>query len=47
MALIALAVVPPRLPRNFALTILTDQQTPATPPPLPPSAPMLPATWVP
>lgn len=38
----AFAVVPPWLPGNVAFSSFTLQQTPATPEPLPPSAPIVP-----
>lgn len=43
-ALTALAVVPPWEPRNLPLSSLTFQLTPATPLPLAPTAPIVPAT---
>ena len=46
-ASIASAVVPPLRPRNFAAISFTFQSTPATPLPLPPTAPIVPATCVP
>jgi hypothetical protein len=45
--LIALAVVPPRLPRNFAEMIVMFQFTPATPAALFALAPIVPDTCVP
>ena len=47
-AWMASAVDPrPSLPRNFTAMIRTFQLTPTTPVPLSPTAPIVPATWVP